>query len=67
VNAMWGFGGVRVTIGKTASRPDWRELRGAACVAPGPQPFRPPLQAAPSVEPLHRVHRAPVALTLSSS
>ena len=27
---------------------DWRELRGAACVAQAPQSIRPPLQAAPS-------------------
>ncbi len=53
---------MEVTIGKTAASPDWRELRGAACVAPGPKPFRPPLQAAPSGEPACRAPPGPGGL-----
>ena len=46
-SAIWGGVDVRVTICKTATSPDWRELRGAPCVASGPKPLRPPLQGAP--------------------
>ncbi len=37
-----------MTIGKTATRSDWRARRGEACVAQAPKSFRPPLQAEPS-------------------
>jgi len=57
-----------VTIGKTATRSDWRELRGAACVASGPQPLRPPLQAAPfDAAPCRAFFRAPSTPSIKPS
>ncbi len=37
----------QVTIGKTATRPDWRARRGEACVVNGHRCIRPQLQAEP--------------------
>ena len=50
-----------MTIGKTANTPDWRELRGAPCVASGLKPLRPPLQGAPfDAAPCRAFFRVPV-------
>ena len=51
---------MRVTIGRTATTSDWRELRGSACVAQAPKSFRPPLQAEPFAGIPYRVFPSPV-------
>jgi hypothetical protein len=44
-----------MTIGKTATRSDWRERRGEACLASGDKPNRPAMQDEPFVELPRRV------------
>ena len=51
-----------MTIGKTATNPDWRELRGEACVVRAPKCIRPDLQAEPfDAAPCRAFFRAPVS------
>jgi len=51
-----------VTIGKTATTSDWRELRGSACVVPALRCIRPHLQAEPfDAAPCRAFFRAPLA------
>ena len=50
-----------MTIGKTATTPDWREFRGEACVVQAPKCNRPPLQAEPfGAAPYRAFFRVPV-------
>jgi len=50
-----------MTIGKTATNPDWRELRGEACVVRATKCIRPHLQAEPfDAAPCRAFFRAPV-------
>jgi len=51
-----------VTIGKTARRSDWRELRGAPCVAPAHSPSGHLCKAPRPAEPRVVFFRAPVNL-----
>jgi hypothetical protein len=51
--------GPHIALRHAPRAPIGRERRGAACVAPGPKPLRPPLQAAPSAEPPRRAPPRP--------
>ena len=50
-----------MTIGKTATNPDWRELRGEACVVKALKCIRPHLQAEPfDAAPCRAFFRVPI-------